>query len=207
MRYYKKYFNKAIAGHFPDRYHNLISEIENHYKEISIDTNFALTSKNPMDKRLDFCAYFLALIKTLDKSGESFETIRTVCLEVVIDYVRPKNKFQEFVKRISPKLVNTSLARMALKFLHKRVSKKANPQGFVAHIITDKTQTHGFGYGFDIIECGICKLFKKHRFEKYASILCEVDKVTSGMAGLELVRNGTIANGAKICDFRFKKLK
>ncbi len=34
-------------------------------KWISIET-----SKNPMDKRLDFCAYFLALIKTLDEKKE-----------------------------------------------------------------------------------------------------------------------------------------
>ncbi|MFI5156145.1 MAG: L-2-amino-thiazoline-4-carboxylic acid hydrolase [Chitinophagales bacterium] len=43
--------------------------------------------------------------------------------------------------------------------------------------------------------------------KKYASILCEVDKVTSGLAGLDLIRTGTIALGAKKCDFRFKKIK
>ena len=56
------------------------------------------------------------------------------------------------------------------------------------------------------IECGICKLFQKHNAGKYASILCEVDKVTSNLAGLELIRNSTIAYGAEKCDFRFKKI-
>ena len=37
------------------------------------------------------------------------------------------------------------------------------------------------------------------------SILCEVDEITSALAGLKLVRTGTIANGAKKCDFRFIK--
>ncbi len=40
-----------------------------------------------------------------------------------------------------------------------------------------------------------------------ASILCEVDKLTSSLAGLEMVRSGTIANGAAKCDFRWKIAK
>jgi hypothetical protein len=48
------------------------------------------------------------------------------------------------------------------------------------------------GYGVDILECGICKLFKKHGYEQYASILCEVDRVTSGLADWNH-QNGTIA--------------
>ena len=73
-------------------------------------------------------------------------------------------------------------------------------------MITDKKDTYDLGYGIDILECGICKLFQKHDAAKYASILCEVDKVTSGLAGLELIRTGTIALGATKCDFRFRKI-
>ncbi|MDB5014511.1 MAG: hypothetical protein JWQ25_2713, partial [Daejeonella sp.] len=53
---------------------------------------------------------------------------------------------------------------------------------------------------------GICKLFNKHNYQKYSAILCEVDEITSALAGLELIRKGTIARGATKCDFRFKKL-
>ena len=60
--------------------------------------------------------------------------------------------------------------------------------------------------GCDILECGICKLFARHGFSKYASLLCEVDYITSTRAGLQLVRTGTIANGAERCDFRFKRI-
>jgi hypothetical protein len=88
----------------------------------------------------------------------------------------------------------------------KRVNRNDNKGGFKANIITDKQQTYGLGYGIDIVECGICKLFNKHHFDKYAPILCEVDKLTAELAGLILVRTGTIANGAKKCDFRFQKV-
>ncbi len=202
---YKKYFTQAVKNAYPDNSDFLIAETGKNFTVISNDTNFALNSANPIDKRLDFSAYFLALIKTLDEQGETFETIRKICLEIVIDYVRPKNKIQQFLKKLPAKLTNTWFANIFLKAFSKKISQKAHPDGFVAKIITDKNETFGFGYGFDILECGICKLFKKHNYEKYSSILCEVDEITSRLAGLKLIRTGTIALGAKKCDFRFKK--
>lgn len=205
MKTYKKYFLKAIKNSYLNESGRLIEAVESHYKVISKDVHFAKNSSNPIDKRLDFCAYFLALIMALDEKGESFEAIRKICLEIVLDYVKPKNKLHEWLKRIPPKLLNMPFSKYLIAIFNKKVSKREHEDGFLAHIITDKNETYGLGYGFDIIECGICKLFKKHHFQKYASILCEVDEVTSGLAGLKLIRTSTIALGAKKCDFRFIK--
>ena len=205
MRKYKKYFIAIITEKSPGHSNEIISRVDAHYKFISVDTSFAASSGNPIDKRLDFCAYFLALIKTLDERGECFETIREICLEIVTEYVKPKNQFQHFLKKLPARLVNTWLATFLLREFDKRVSKNSNPDGFIANIITDKQETLGFGYGIDILECGICKLFKKHHYQKYAAILCEVDALTSDLAGLKLVRNGTIATGASKCDFRWTR--
>lgn len=206
MTRYKKYFSQALKNHFPTAETALMSALEAHYKVISKDTRFAATSSNPIDKRLDFCACFLALIKTLDEKGETFETIRKVSLEVVLEYVRPKNRVSKWIKRIPLNLIKWPFSTFLLAIFNKKVSKKANEDGFLAHIITNKEETYGFGYGVDIIECGICKLFQKYNSQKYTSILCEVDEVTSGLAGLKLIRTGTIALGAQKCDFRFVKI-
>ena len=205
MNEYKTYFIRFIKDNYPNEFDNIIGDTENHYNIISADTAFAKTSKNPVDRRLDFCSYFLALIKTLDERDEAFENIRKICLQITTEYVQPKTKIQEFLKRLLPKLTNTWLGQSLIKTFHKRVSVNSNPDGFIANIITNKQETYGLGYGIDIIECGICKLFKKHNYSKYASILCEVDEITSGLAGLQLIRIGTIANGAQKCDFRFKR--
>jgi hypothetical protein len=205
MATYENYFTEAVKGAYANRSDFLLIELRKNVKRISNDTTFALTSSNPIDRRLDFCAYFLALIKTLDEQEESFETIRQICLNIVVEYVRPKNKIELFLKRIPAKLTNTWLATIVLSAFGKRISRKAHPDGFRAEIITDKKEIFGLGYGFDIVECGICKLFKKHNYEKYASILCEVDELTAQLAGLKLIRTGTIALGAKKCDFRFRK--
>jgi len=202
---YKKYFAISIKENYPGDFNKIIATINDYFKIISIDTGFASTSSNPIDKRLDFSSYFLALIKTLDEKGESFDDIRKICLEIVTEYVRPKNKFQQLLKRLPVLMTNTWLAGIIINAFNKRINHNPNPEGFVANIITDKAETYGLGYGFDILECGICKLFAKHNYNKYASILCEVDEITSGFAGLKLIRTGTIANGAKKCDFRFKK--
>jgi len=205
MDTYKNYFVKAIKDNYSINSDLLLAEIEKNFEYISGNVNFAATSSNPLDKRLGFCGYFLALIKTLDEQGETFETIRRICLIITTDYVRPKNKIHLVLKRFPAKLSHTWLATVFLKMLHKRVSKKGHPDGFLAQIITDKKETFGLGYGVDILECGICKLFKKYNYEKYSSILCEVDELTSHLAGLNLIRTGTIALGATKCDFRFTK--
>ena len=205
MANYRKHFVAGVKKNFPGIANGIMDTADRHYRVISVDTAFAGRSKNPIDKRLDFCAYFLALIKTLDEQGESFETTRKICLEVVTEYVKPKNKFQQLLKKLPAKLVNTWLSTYFIKKFNKRVSTNSNPDGFIANIITDKKETLGLGYGVDILECGICKLFNKHNYQKYSSILCEVDALTSDLAGLKLVRNGTIALGAKKCDFRWER--
>ncbi|MBL7976189.1 MAG: L-2-amino-thiazoline-4-carboxylic acid hydrolase [Candidatus Kapabacteria bacterium] len=206
MKKYQTYFTKHVKNKYPNGYVTIIQRTENHYNIISADTEFAKTSKNPIDRRLDFCAYFLALIKTLDEDGESFESIRAICLDITIEYVQPKNILHGYFKRLLPTLTNTWLGVLLINAFHNKVRVNNNPNGFIANIITDKQETFGIGYGFDIIECGICKLFTKHNYAKYSSILCEVDEITSGISGLKLFRTGTIANGAEKCDFRFQRL-
>jgi len=205
MAGYKKFFVNAVTKAYPGKAVALMAAVEEHNSIIAADTSFAKTSANPVDRRLDFSAYFLALIKVLDEEGERYENIRTVCLDVVLNYVQPKNKLHAMLKRLPPMLLRTPLGSVITKAFNKKVSRNANPAGFIANVITSKQETYGFGYGIDIIECGICKLFKKHNYLKYATILCEVDEVTSNLAGLTLIRTGTIATGAKKCDFRYKR--
>ena len=205
MANYRKYFVAGIKKNFHDLSNIIVDKTDDHYKIISADTSFAASSANPIDRRLDFSAYFLALIKTMDEQGEKFETTRKICLEIVTEYVRPKTKLQQLLKKLPAKLINTKLAAYFLKIFNKRVSRNTHPDGFIAKIITDKKESLGLGYGVDILECGICKLFKKHNYQRYSSILCEVDHITSDLAGLKLVRNGTIALGSKKCDFRWER--
>src|SRR5690606_12091588 len=176
MSNYIKYFHTHVQKTYPSDFKEIILFTESHYKEIAADIAFVKTSGNPVDKRLDFCAYFLSMIKTLDQRNIAFEDIRQLCLEITIDYVQPRNKLHAFIKKLIPKLTNTFPGKMMIKMFAKKVGQNASTDGFIANIITDKDQTFGLGYGIDILECGICKLFKKHHYSKFAPILCEVDE-------------------------------
>jgi hypothetical protein len=206
MKQFKKYFAASLNANYPDSSEQLLTKIDKEFDSLMPDVRFAISSSNPIDRRLIFCAYFLALIKVLDNSGESFEKIRMISLDIVKEYVRPKNGFQRFLKKLPPRLIKFKVFNALLKYLAKKVSKKGHVDGFAAKMIFDKKETYGFGYGVDILECGICKLFNKHGYNKYAPILCEVDEVTSSLAGLKLIRRGTIANGATKCDFRWEEI-
>ena len=204
---YARYFLPPLKKHYPNTFTSLLQQVAGKFAVTGPAARPVTRSGNPVDKRLDFSACFLAMILVLEEQGETFEHIRLICLEVAYEYVRPKNKVQQWLKRLPPKLLHTGFARFFLKILNRKISVLRHPDGFVARVITGKEETFGFGYGVDILECGICKQFRKYGAEKYVSILCEVDKITTGLAGLELIRNGTIALGAPVCDFRFKKMK
>jgi len=124
---YRRYFVAGIKKNFAGLSDNIITKVDAHYKIISVDTSFAARSANPIDKRLDFSAYFLALIKTLDEQGEKFETTRNICLEIVTEYVRPKTKFQQLLKKLPVKLINTKLATSFLKAFSKKGKQKLKP--------------------------------------------------------------------------------
>lgn len=204
MKSYKRFFIHHINIEFPNDFQFIIQETDTHFSAIIPDIHFIKTSGNPIDKRLEFCAYFLALIKTLDARQISYENIRKICLAITIDYVQPRHAIEAYFKKLIPTLTGSFLGKFLINKFAEKVSVNKSKEGFIAEIIRDPKETFGLGYGVNIIECGICKLFAKHHYEKYASILCEVDEITSGLAGLELIRSGTIANGAKICDFRYK---
>src|SRR5687767_1766423 len=79
---FTRYFQKALEKHFPQEATALLKEVDERFKVLSNDTRFASKSSNPIDKRLDFSAYFLALIQTLEIRNHSYEEIKSICLEV-----------------------------------------------------------------------------------------------------------------------------
>ena len=204
---YKKYFVRILTKRFPGSYEQISLDVDRRYSQISMDTAFSKKSSNPLDKRLDMMAYFLATMQSLQENGVDFQMIEKICIEIATEYVIPRNRFEKWSGKILPRLIKTRLSSLFLKIMDKRISKKGHKDGFLAKVITDEQETYGLGYGIDILECGICKLFNKHKAGEFSPILCKVDKVTSSLAGLELIRKGTIANGTDKCDFRFKKKK
>lgn len=64
-----------------------------------------------------------------------------------------------------------------------------------------------FDCGIDITECGICKFYSAQGAEELAPYLCLSDFVVSDAFDRRLVRYKTLAEGADVCDFRYKKCR
>lgn len=201
---YDAFFRKVLEKHFAvEKAESIMKETEVELDGMHNDLTFVDESPNPMDRRIALSGIFLALIKVLDKQGMAMESIRSLCTAVALEYVRPKNRVHRKLKSWTGKMIQTVLGKLLIRQMIKRTAI-SHPDGFAIKIITDPKETFGLGYGIDIHQCGICKLFHKHQYDHYANILCDVDHITSGLSGLELIRTGTVANGAPKCDFRFK---
>ncbi len=62
-----------------------------------------------------------------------------------------------------------------------------------------------FDFGVDYSECGIEKFYKVQGAAEFTPYICLFDYVTSECLGMGMRRTTTIAEGAAICDFRFKR--
>ena len=127
---YRKFFKQVMNTEFPDPFHSIFLETDNQYLYISKDSNFSKNSINPMDKRLDLISYFLALILTLEKNEIEFERIRKVCIEIATEYVRPKNAFQKWLKKLPVRFIGTKMGSPLLKVMDKKISKQGHEDGF-----------------------------------------------------------------------------
>lgn len=204
MKDYKKYFEKHILKTYDP---SLLKAVDDYFQSLEEDVKASQASSNLLDERMAFSAYFLSLIKVLEKRGTSDEVIEAFCLEIVEDYIKPKNVLTLQLKKLPVLMLRLGFAKRTLQKMNAGITGLGYDGGFRGRIITKKDETYGLGYGIDILECGICKLFKKYGAEDKVHILCKVDHMTTSMTGLTLIRTSTIADGSDKCDFRFKMKK
>jgi hypothetical protein len=62
-----------------------------------------------------------------------------------------------------------------------------------------------FDYGYDFLQCGTQKLYHAYDADEFLPFYCHLDFVTHRTTGWGFTRKKTLAEGYKLCDFRFKK--
>lgn len=62
-----------------------------------------------------------------------------------------------------------------------------------------------YDLGYDYHECGIVKICRDEGCAELASYLCRLDYLLADLMGLTLKREGTLADGADKCDFRYSR--
>jgi hypothetical protein len=62
-----------------------------------------------------------------------------------------------------------------------------------------------FNAGVDISECAILKFYRAQRAEEFTPHWCKLDHAMGKILGLGFTRHGTLAEGAAVCDCRWKR--
>ena len=81
--------------------------------------------------------------------------------------------------------------------------KRLFPGDWVGQAVPGDGKT--FDVGYDYTECGAVKYFKAQGVPEVAPYFCLNDFLASKAQGTGLVRQGTLAQGAARCDFRYKR--
>ena len=82
--------------------------------------------------------------------------------------------------------------------------RSAQPGEFVYEYLPDQSNMATGDWAFNITSCAICHHFRKYDAMDLVPYMCASDDVMADAQGRGLVRSGTIALGAKHCDFRYQ---
>ena len=195
-------FKHILALEFPVDADRILGEMHEEFKGLLPRLPYIGGDKNLLTENLVVSAWFLSLYKTLNKRGYGDDFIGDLCYRIAEDFV---HKQPQWAAKLQGALAGTGL----FKSMYRKLSEKSQMREYPGDFVVQYVEGSGehFDYGFDFTECGICKLFQAENTSSFTKHMCRIDYLTTSFNGIELIRTGTIANGAEKCDFRFRKLK
>jgi len=191
---------KALAKRFgKGRAGSLMKEIRQEYKTLIPRAPYIGGEENIFTEWLIYGVYYLAVYRVLKAKGHSVEETG----RVIFDTYKAMADYPKWLLRLVGSLKYNQTYVSKLKAAVAKTQERRYPGDWVATFIEGDGKE--FDYGIDITECGIYKLYRTHGAEELAPYLCLSDYVLSKAMNRGLVRSKTLAEGADVCDFRFKK--
>ena len=154
---------------------------------------------NPLTTNLVACSWFLALYRVLQPRGLSDDEIGDLVYRVAEEWVTSSPRW---IGRVQVLLIKTPLLRMIFGRISRQSQQRKYPGDFVVHFVPGDGRN--FDFGLDFTGCAIHQFFQAEQAGHFAKYMCRIDYLTTGYKGIELIRTGTIANGADKCDFRYR---
>ena len=178
---------------------HMIQDILTEYRILYKNMPYIGGKENIFSEWLVYGVYYLGVYKVLKNSGLSLEDIGIIVYktyEVMADH--PK-----WILRIVGHFKYGQKYLEKLKKAAEESHKRRYPGDWVCTFIEGDGEAYDFG--FDIMECGICKFYQANGASEFSPYMCLSDYVVSKAFDRGLVRHKTIAEGAEKCDFRYKK--
>jgi hypothetical protein len=185
-----KSFNKSKVS-------QILDESKRKYEALLPQLPYIGGKKNMSTFNIIEGAWMLAIIFPLEQEGLSVREIGKIMYEILKTY---------FESTPLANWLNGKLMWSKFMIKRKKCGKTTFKQysgGWVEEFVEGDGKS--FDYGLTITECGLCKLYKQYKAEQYVPYLCLTDYPLFRAYGIGFTRTQTIANGAPMCDFRFKK--
>jgi len=181
------------------RTNSLMKDIRQEYEALAPEMPYIGGEENLFTEWLIYGVYYLAVYRVLKAQGHGVEEAG----KVIFDTFQAMADYPKWLLHVVGSLKYNEKYISQLKNAAAKTQERRYPGDWVATFV--ESNGTGFDYGIDITECGICKFYRSQGAEELAPYLCLSDYVVSDAFDRGLVRYKTLAEGAEVCDFRFKK--
>jgi hypothetical protein len=177
----------------------LMTDIRREYGTLAPEMPYIGGEENMFTEWLIYGVYYLAVYRVLKAKGQSVEEVG----KVIYDTFQAMADYPKWFLRLVGRLKYNEKYLGRLKEAAAKTQERRYPGNWVATFIEGDGES--FDYGIDITECGIYKFYSTQGACELTPYLCLSDYVVSHAFDRGLVRYKTLAEGAEVCDFRYKK--
>jgi len=181
-----------------DRATGLMGDIHQVHQSLAAETPYIGGEENMFSEWLVYGVYYLSVYRVLQAEGHDVKDAG----KIIHDTFRAMADYPKWMLRLVARLRYNDAYVEALKEAAAETQKRRYPGDWVATFVEGDGGT--FDYGVDITERGIGKFYHAQGADELAPYLCLSDHVVSEAFDRGLVRYKTLAEGADVCDFRYK---
>lgn len=196
---YREAAGEVYAARFGQDAETLLAHTWREYQALLPELPYMGGEENFNTENLDMAGYCLAMYRVLRARGQTLEQAGRIIYETaeaIFSY--PEWVLEAIGRARYGKRYERTLREQAA-----RSEQRQYPADWVFSYVEGNGRD--FDYGLDFNECGICKLYHAQRADELTPYLCLSDEVSSRMFNRGLVRFKTLAEGASVCDFRYKQ--
>jgi hypothetical protein len=190
---------EVLAVRFGDDLAETIhTETWQEYQSLLPEVPYIGGEKNLNSGNLLASAYTLAVYRVLQAHGQTTEEVGQVTYEAY----EAASGLPGWVRAVVGRLQYGKKDQEQWRAQAAESQKRQYPGDWVFTFVEGDGEE--FDYGLDFTECGICKFYHAQEADELTPYLCLMDSVVSKAFGRGLVRHKTLAEGADVCDFRYK---
>jgi hypothetical protein len=177
----------------------LVQNIRRAYEGLLPEVPYIGGEDNVFTEWLNYGVYYLAVYHVLKSLGQTVEQSGRIIYET---YEAIADRPQWLIRLVGSLKYGQGYVER-LRAAAAESQQRRYPGDWVCTFVEGDGEA--FDYGLDVTECGICKFYHAQGADELAPYMCLSDYVASQAFDRGLVRQKTIAEGAKVCDFRYRQ--